>query len=62
MTEMKIDSNNILSVIAIHPFGKNSLSKWNNIPNIRIFPIVESSKLDISVNGFNKYIEYFESL
>lgn len=62
MTEMKIESNNILSVVAIHPFGKNSLSKWNNIRNVRIFPIVESSKLDINFNSFNKYIEDFESL
>ena len=62
MTEMKLDSNSILSIVAVHPFGKNSLSKWNSIPNVRIFPIVESSKLDINCNNFNKYIEDFESL
>lgn len=62
MKEMKLESNSILSVVAVHPFGKNNLSKWNIVPNIRIFPIVESSKLDINNNNFNKYIEDFESL
>ena len=62
ITDMKLDSNNILSVVAVHPFGKNSLSKWNSIPNIRIFPIVESLKLDTNNNSFNKYIKDFESL
>lgn len=62
MREMKLDSNNILSVIAVHPFGKNTLSKWHTVPNMRIFPIVETSKLDINTNNFEKYIEDFENL
>ena len=62
MPEMRLESSKILSIVAIHPFGKNNLFKWNNVPNMRIFPIVESSKLDINNNNFNKYIEDFESL
>lgn len=60
MNNMKLDSNQILSVIAVHPFGKNRLSKWSKIPNIKIFPIVESCKLDVQENNFNNYMEHFE--
>lgn len=62
LTNMRLESKNILSIIAVHPFGKYNLSKWNSIPNIKIFPIVESCKLDIYQNNFDKYLEEFESL
>ena len=60
--DMRLESNNILSVVAFHPFGNKALSKWSNIPNIRVFPIVESAKLDMDNNGFCKFIDDFDSL
>ena len=62
LNNMCLESKNILSIIAVHPFGKYPLSKWINIPNIKIFPIVESCKLGIYQNDFSKYLEIFESL
>lgn len=61
LNNMHLGSKNILSIIAVHPFGKYSLSKWNSIPNVKIFPIVESCKLNIYQNNFDKYLEEFES-
>ncbi|MFC4953255.1 hypothetical protein [Acinetobacter puyangensis] len=58
---MTLESKNILAIIAIHPYGEKYLSKWKNIKNITIFPIVETFKLNNSDHNFNKYISFFES-
>lgn len=62
VNNMALSSNNILSVIAVHPFGNNILTKWIGIPNILIYPIVETCKLNIHENNFKKFIEKFETL
>lgn len=53
-------STQIYSVIALHPFGKNQLTKWHKIKGFIIFPMIESCQLSFESNFLEDYIKYFE--
>lgn len=53
-------SEKIHSVIALNPFGKKKVKKWHSISGYKIYPIVESCKINFDECDFYNYIQEFE--